>query len=169
MIANVKRGGMRREEIVKRLETIFGKGSGQEIDKIDTNEKIAERIEELSKREEQYEKWEKMRQDTKRKQREDRRINIFWRKTSAFRLGLEATKKHLTLKIHCASGKASTTRKWRTDGEKSSLFKKFFEKCGRSSRTGNASGKHSTKMNSARSSDTRLNGRHAASTAFSRS
>ena len=77
MIANVKRCGMRREEIVKRLESIFGKGSGQEIVKIETNEKIAERIEELSKREEQYEKWEKMRQDTKRKQRGDRRINLF--------------------------------------------------------------------------------------------
>ena len=58
---------------MKRLEGIFRKGSGQEIEKIETNEKIAERIEELSKREEQYEKWEKMRQDTKRKQRGDRR------------------------------------------------------------------------------------------------
>ena len=85
-------------------------------------------------------------------------------KTSASGLGLEATKKPQTLKKPCAFGKASTTRKWRTDGEKSSLFKKFFEKCGRSSKTGDVDGKHSLKMNSVRSSDAPHRGRLVAST-----
>ena len=41
---------MRKEEIEKRLEEIFGKGSKQEIEKATTNEKIIERIVELSER-----------------------------------------------------------------------------------------------------------------------
>ena len=84
LIANIKRGGMRKEEIVERLERIFGKGSGQEIETIHSNEKIVEMIEEFSKREEQYDKWESMRKESKRKQREDRRINVFWRRNKCF-------------------------------------------------------------------------------------
>ena len=45
---------------------------------------MAERIEELSKREEQYEVWEKMRLDAKKRQREDRRLNVFWRRNKTF-------------------------------------------------------------------------------------
>ena len=41
-----------KEEIEKRLEEIFGIGSRQEIQKATTNEKIAERIEEMTKCEE---------------------------------------------------------------------------------------------------------------------
>ena len=55
LIFNIKRGGMRKEEIERMLEKIFGKGSGQEIVNANTMEKIAERIEELSRREEQLE------------------------------------------------------------------------------------------------------------------
>ena len=44
---------MRKEEIERMLEKIFGKGSGQEIENVNAMEKIAERIEELSRREEQ--------------------------------------------------------------------------------------------------------------------
>ena len=75
---------MRREDIEKRLEDIFGKGSSQEIEKATTNEKIVERIEEVSKREEQFDEWEKMRKESKRRQREDRRLNTFWRKNKTF-------------------------------------------------------------------------------------
>ena len=71
LISNIKRGGMRKEEIERMLEKIFGKGSGQEIENANTMEKIAERIEELSRREEQWEAWDKMRREVKRKQRED--------------------------------------------------------------------------------------------------
>ena len=67
LVINIKRGGMRREEIEKRLEEIFGKGSRQEIEKATTNEKIAERIEEMTKCEEQVIAWETMRQETKTK------------------------------------------------------------------------------------------------------
>ena len=38
------------------------------------------RIAEVAKREAQYDEWEKMRQDAKRRQREDRRLNLFWRR-----------------------------------------------------------------------------------------
>ena len=77
------RGVMRKEENWKRLEEIFGNGSKQEIEKATTNEKIIERIEELSRREEQLEELEKMRHDARR-QREDRRLNVFWRKNKNF-------------------------------------------------------------------------------------
>ena len=50
---------------MKRLDEIFGIGSSQEIEKATSAEKIVERIEELSKREEQLEEWEKMRQAAK--------------------------------------------------------------------------------------------------------
>ena len=68
MISTIRRGGMKKEEIEKRLEEIFGRGSRQEIEKATTNEKRVERIEEMSKREEQFEEWEKMRQEAKRRQ-----------------------------------------------------------------------------------------------------
>ena len=42
---------MKKEEIDKRLDEIFGRGCSQEIEKATTNEKIVERIEEMSKRE----------------------------------------------------------------------------------------------------------------------
>ena len=85
LIVSIKRGQMENEEIKRKLDAIFGKGSHQEITNARTTEKIIERIEEMSKQEQQYEKWE-MRQDMKRKQREDRRFNIFGGKTSASRL-----------------------------------------------------------------------------------
>ena len=41
-------------------------------------------IEEMSKREKQFAAWEKMRMECKKKQREDRRLNVFWRKNKTF-------------------------------------------------------------------------------------
>ena len=84
LIAMVKRGGMKKEDVERRLEEIFGEGSRQEIKDATTNEKIAERIEEMSKRERQFEIWEEMRREAKKKQREDRRLNIFWRRNKCF-------------------------------------------------------------------------------------
>ena len=84
LIAEIKRGKMRNEEIIKRLESIFGEGSGREIETASTKEKVIERITEMSKAEEQFEEWERMRQEAKRKQREDRRLNLFWRKNKSF-------------------------------------------------------------------------------------
>ena len=43
-------------------------------------ETIVQRIEEMAKRTTHFEEWEKMRQEAKRRQREDRRLNIFWGK-----------------------------------------------------------------------------------------
>ena len=84
LISCIKQGKMIIEEIKTRLEEIFGKGSSQEIGNATTKEKIVERIEELSKREQQLDEWEKMRQDAKRRQREDRRLNLFWRRNKTF-------------------------------------------------------------------------------------
>ena len=84
LIAIVKQGKMSKDEVMRRLEEIFGRGSRQEIENATTKEKIVERIEELSKREEQFEVWEKMRQEAKRRQREDRRLNLFWRRNKTF-------------------------------------------------------------------------------------
>ena len=45
---------MRKEEIEKSLEKIFVDGNRQEMEKATTEEKIVERIEEISKRETQF-------------------------------------------------------------------------------------------------------------------
>ena len=50
---------MRVEEIKRRPEEIYGKGSSQEIERAATNEKMIERIEEMSRTDEQFEIWEK--------------------------------------------------------------------------------------------------------------
>ena len=84
LIADIKRGEIGKEEVEKRLDGIFGRGIRHEIETATTKEKIVERIEEIAKREEQFEKWEEMRRDAKRRQRADRRLNLFWRKNKCF-------------------------------------------------------------------------------------
>ena len=84
LIAEIRRSEMSKAEIVRRIEEIFGNGSGKEIGNSTTKEKIAERIEELSKREQQFDEWEEMRKESKRRQREDRRLNLFWRRNKTF-------------------------------------------------------------------------------------
>ena len=83
---------------MRRFEDIFGKGSGQEIENEATNESIVMRIEEVAKREAQFDEWEKMRHDAKRRQREDRRLNLFWRKTKPSPPNLEARQRLKILK-----------------------------------------------------------------------
>ena len=63
---------------------IFGKGSSQEVEDGTTIEKIAERIAEVSKRQEKFDEWEEMRREAKRRQREDRSLNIFCWKNKCF-------------------------------------------------------------------------------------
>ena len=64
LICNIKRGEMKKDEIERRVDMIFGKGSREEIANItSTREKIDERIEEMTKREEQLEEWERMRRE----------------------------------------------------------------------------------------------------------
>ena len=75
---------MRIREIKRMLEEIYGKGSSKEIERAATNEKMIERIEEMSRTDEQFEIWEKMRKETERKQREDKRLNLFWRRNTTF-------------------------------------------------------------------------------------
>ena len=84
LIARIKHGGIRRDEIVKRMQEIFGKGSHQEIEGIMEREKIVERIENMAKTEQQFDVWEAMRSEAKKRQREDRRLNLFWRKNKTF-------------------------------------------------------------------------------------
>ena len=68
----------------KRLEVKFCNGSRDEIRMTTTIEKTVERIVEMSKREEQFEMWEQMRLEAKRRQRENKRLNVFWRKNKCF-------------------------------------------------------------------------------------
>ena len=75
---------MTKDDIERSLEVIFGKGSSKEIEGITAREKIAERIEEMSKTEQQFEECERMRREAKKRQREDRRLNLFWRKNKTF-------------------------------------------------------------------------------------
>ena len=99
------------EDIVRRVEDIFGKGSGQDIETEWTNQSIAKRIEEMAKREEQFDEWEKMKQNAKRRQREDRRLNLFWRRNKTFPHSLEEQKKLQMRNKHSCSGGVSTIRK----------------------------------------------------------
>ena len=80
LIRDIRRKAIGKETIERKLDEIFGRGSSQEIEKATTTENIAERIEEMSLREEQFEMWEKMRLEARRKQPEDRRLNILWRR-----------------------------------------------------------------------------------------
>ena len=81
LILDIRHGRlMNKEEIGRRFEEIFGHGSSQEIENATTVEKILERIEETSKREEQLELWEKMRHEEKKTTEENTGLNLFWRK-----------------------------------------------------------------------------------------
>ena len=84
LIASIKGGRMTKDDIERSLEAIFGKGRSKEIEEATTKEKIVERIEEMSKREAQFEEWEEMRRQVKKRQRDDRRLNVFWRKNKTF-------------------------------------------------------------------------------------
>ena len=84
LICEIKGGRIRKEDIKRRREEIYGNGSSHEIERTITNEKMIERIEDMSRTDEQFETWEKMRKETKRKQREDKRLNLFWRKNRTF-------------------------------------------------------------------------------------
>ena len=84
LIAIIKQGKISKEEIERNIEKMFGKGCKEEIEKVTTIEKIVERVEEMSKREAQFEEWENMRKEARRRQREDRRLNIFWRRNKTF-------------------------------------------------------------------------------------
>ena len=55
LIADIKGGRKRKEEVERRLESIVGKGSREEIANTTTDEKTVMRVVELSRREEQFE------------------------------------------------------------------------------------------------------------------
>ena len=84
LIARIKQGRIEKDEIARTMEEIFGKGSHKEIENVTAREKIVERIDDVSKTEQQFEEWETMRHEAKRKQREDRRLNLFWRRNKTF-------------------------------------------------------------------------------------
>ena len=58
---------MRQEEIEARIEEIFGKWSSLENAGITAREKVVERIVDMSKRERQFEEWETMRREAKKR------------------------------------------------------------------------------------------------------
>ena len=111
LIAEIRRRDVNKEEIEARIEAIFGKGSSQEIGNPTAKEKIVERIEELSKREQQLDEWEMMKQDAKRRQMDDRMLNLFWRRNKTFPAKFGEKKRPQILKKRSTSGGASTTKK----------------------------------------------------------
>ena len=119
LIASVKGGRMTKGDSERSLEAIFGKGSSKEIEKATTKEKIVERIEEMAKREAQFEEWDKMRLETKRQQREDRRLNIFWRKNKTFPMkfggGEETPEVEETLAFWRTINNKEVSERWKED------------------------------------------------------
>ena len=81
-------------------------------------EKIDERIEEMSKRHAQFEKWYEMRRDAKRRQRADRRLNLFRRKNNCFHKQFEGEEDTPDAEETLDSGEASATRRHVKGGEK---------------------------------------------------
>ena len=117
LIAIIKQGKISKEEIERNIEKMFGKGCKEEIEKVTTIEKIVERVEEMSKRETQFEEWENMRKEARRRQREDRRLDIFWRRNRTFPMQFGGND-DLMLEKHLSSGGGSTIKKSVKDGKR---------------------------------------------------
>ena len=66
------------------VDEIFGKGSHIEIGNVTTIEKMVEIIVEMSETEQQFEEWERLRREAKRRQSDNRRLNLFWRRNKTF-------------------------------------------------------------------------------------
>ena len=97
-----------------------------------TAEKIAERIEEMSKREEPIGEWEKMRGEAKRKQREDRLLNLFWRRNKTFPTQFEGEDENPdpeeTLIFWRNTNNKETTELWRCDESIQKVLREVQEK-----------------------------------------
>ena len=117
LIARTRRG-IPKEVIKRRLEEIFGKGSSKEIETATTVDKCIEIIEIITNREEQFEEWEKMRREVRKRQWEDRRLNLFWRKNKTFPTqfgGDEETPKEETLGFWRRINNKEVSEGWRDD------------------------------------------------------
>ena len=165
LIVAVRQGGMRKEEIERRLEDIFGRGSSKEIEHAATKEAIAERIEELAKTDEQFETWEKMRREYKKRQREDRRLNLFWRRNKTFPKQYggedETPDTEDTLMFWRNIKNKDASDGWRVDESIQEVLREVRGKVPRRCSWG-----HSRKRNLTRSSGTRPPGRRAGLTAY---
>ena len=119
LIVRIRQGGIEREEFERRVDEIFGKGSHLDIGNVTTREKIVERIVETSKTEQQFEEWERMRREEKRRQRDDIRINIFWRMNESFskQFGVdeETPDAEETLAFWMAINNKEVSEGWRED------------------------------------------------------
>ena len=165
LIASVKGGRMSKDDIERSPEAIFGKGSSKEIAEATTNQKIVERIEEMSKREVQFEEWEKMRREKKQRQRQDRRLNEFWRKNKTFPAQFDGEDEtpgtEETLEFWKGINNKEVSAGWKTGTSVESSTKR-----GKGQREeGSADGSSSQKPSSKRSSDALPRGRHVVLTA----
>ena len=75
----------------------------------------------MSKRETQFEVWEQMRQESKRRQREDRRLNLFSRKNKCFHAQFgrddETPGIEETLSYWRGINNKETSEMWKEDGD----------------------------------------------------
>ena len=73
----------------------------------------------MAKRETQFDEWEKTRREAKARQREDRRLNVFWRKNKTFPVQFggeeETPDAEETLKFWRAINNKETSEGWRND------------------------------------------------------
>ena len=74
---------------------------------------------EMAKREEQFEKWETVRLEAKRKQRVDMRLNLFWRRNKTFQKQLggdeETPEANETLEFWRSINNKEASEGWRED------------------------------------------------------
>ena len=109
---------IRKDEIERRLDGIFGRGSRHEIETATTKEKIVERIEEIAKRQAQFEKWEMMRGMPKEGRGQTEGSTSSGGRTRASPSSLKEKMIRLMPKRHWHSGETSATRKHVKGGEK---------------------------------------------------
>ena len=135
LITDIKRRGMKREEILKRVDEIFGKRSCHEIENVKTDNKIVERSEEMSKREEQFDTWEQMRREAKRKRVEDRRLNVLWWKNKCFPAHFGSNEDtpdtQETLEFWRSINNKVVTERWREDEAIQEVLRGIRESLGR--------------------------------------
>ena len=109
-----------KEKRLRRKWEIFGKGSHHENSEITVRDKIAERIMEMSKTEQQFEEWERMKREAMKRQREDRRLNLLWLRNKTFPKQFggeeETPDAEETINFWRAISNKEVSEEWREDG-----------------------------------------------------
>ena len=135
------------------------------MENVTTDKKVDEKIDEMSKREEQFDTWEQMKREAKRKQREDRRLNVFWRKNKCFPAQFGSNEDtpdtQETLEFWRSINNKVVTERWREDETIQEVLREVRENL----EEGDVDGRSSRKKSSTKSSGAQHRGRRAVLTA----